>query len=68
MGNNKMDDFLKSSADSEAEQARHRQRMKEDWDGLIEDIVQEGKDRGIFDNLKGKGKPLNLSKNHFACC
>jgi DnaJ family protein C protein 28 len=60
-----MDDFGKQLAKNAAEQARHKQRMREDWDGLIEDIIQEGVDKGLFDNLKGKGKPLNLSNNHF---
>lgn len=44
----------------------HRQRMRHDWDNLIEDIISEGRERGLFDNLKGKGKPLDLDKNRFA--
>jgi hypothetical protein len=48
-----------------SDQTQHRQRMRQDWDNLIEDIIQEGAERGLFDNLKGKGKPLDLRRNHF---
>lgn len=47
------------------EQIEHKFRMRFDWDNLIEDKIQEGKDKGIFEKLKGRGKPLNLSKNPF---
>ena len=47
------------------ERLQHRFRMRFDWDNLIEDKIQEGKEKGIFDQLKGKGKPLPLSKNPF---
>lgn len=60
-----MDDFIKHSSDNAAEQAKHKQRMHEDWDGLIEDVIQDGVEKGLFDNLKGKGKPLNLPSNRF---
>lgn len=60
-----MNDYLKQSGQNAAEQAEHQQRMRADWDNLIEDIIQDGVEKGLFDNLKGKGKPLNLSKNHF---
>ncbi len=43
----------------------HQFRMRFDWDNLIEDKIQEGKEKGIFEELKGKGKPLNLNKNPF---
>lgn len=38
-------------------------RMRHDWDNLIEDLIQDGIEMGMFDNLRGKGKPLNLDKN-----
>ncbi len=44
-------------------QLEHRLRMRFEWDDLIEDLIQDGKERGVFENLKGKGKPLDLSKN-----
>jgi DnaJ family protein C protein 28 len=45
--------------------AHHRYRMRYDWNNLIDDMIQEGQDKGVFDNLKGKGKPLNLSQNPY---
>ncbi len=32
-------------------------------DRAIEAIIQNAMDRGVFDNLSGKGKPLNLREN-----
>jgi hypothetical protein len=52
--------------ETSGDELNHRQRIRHDWDNLIEDIISEGRERGLFDNLKGKGKPLNLNKNHFA--
>lgn len=49
-------------ADREAER---RMRMRFDWDNLIEDLIQDGQERGAFDNLRGKGKPLKLDKSPF---
>jgi DnaJ family protein C protein 28 len=37
-----------------------------DWSGLIEDRIREAMVRGEFDNLRGKGKPLDLSGNPWA--
>ncbi|VAW43051.1 hypothetical protein MNBD_CHLOROFLEXI01-3668 [hydrothermal vent metagenome] len=48
------------------ELAEYRARLREDRQGLIEEIIQEGQENGLFDNLPGKGKPLNLHKNHYA--
>jgi DnaJ homolog subfamily C member 28 len=45
--------------------AEHRLRMRFGWDDLIEDLIQDGQDRGAFENLRGKGKPLDLKRSHF---
>jgi hypothetical protein len=37
--------------------------MRTDYQNLIEDLIEDGRQRGIFDNLQGKGKPLNLERN-----
>ena len=50
----------------EERRARHQVRMRFEWHDLIEDMIQEGQERGIFDNLRGKGKPLALQKDPFA--
>lgn len=61
-----MDDIPPTNEENEKKQALHQARMRQDWPNLIDDIIQEGVDNGLFDNLKGAGKPLNLSQNHFA--
>lgn len=56
----------KSQREQELEELlEHRLRMRFDWDNLIEDKIQEGREKGVFDQLKNKGKPLPLSKNLF---
>lgn len=42
-----------------------RARMRQDWSNLIEDLIEDGRQQGMFDDLPGKGKPLNLNKNPF---
>ena len=44
-------------------QTEHKIRMRFEYQDLIEDLIQDGQERGVFDNLKGKGKPLDLSSN-----
>lgn len=56
----------KSDPDAPLSQAERRVRMREDWNNLIEDIITDGHEKGLFTNLPGKGKPLNLTKNPFA--
>ncbi len=43
--------------------AEHQMRMRFDWSNLIEDLIQDGLERGAFDDLKGKGEPLDLKKS-----
>lgn len=45
--------------------AEHRFRMRHDWDNLIEDLIQDGKELGVFDDLPGKGKPLKLNQSPY---
>ncbi len=45
--------------------AERRARMRQDWSNLIEDLIEDGRQKGMFDDLPGKGKPLNLNKNPF---
>lgn len=51
--------------DEEDNLAQHKLRMRFGWDDLIEEMIQDGQDRGAFDNLSGKGKPLNLERSAF---
>ncbi len=52
-------------ADSPAEQAEYHYRMRHERQDLIEELIQEGQERGLFANLPGQGKPLNLQKNPY---
>jgi hypothetical protein len=44
-------------------QAEHKIRMRFEFRDLVEDLILDGQERGVFDNLQGKGKPLNLKSN-----
>ncbi len=55
--------LLKNSPEA---QAHHRYRMEHDRQNLIDDLIEEGRKQGVFDNLPGKGKPLNLKRSLFA--
>jgi DnaJ family protein C protein 28 len=35
------------------------------WDSLVERKIKEAQKQGLFDDLPGKGKPLDLSENPF---
>jgi DnaJ homolog subfamily C member 28 len=36
-----------------------------DWESLIDKIIREAMERGEFDDLSGKGEPIDLSENPF---
>ncbi len=56
----------KAREEENERRVEHKMRMRFDWNNLIDDIVEDGRSQGMFDNLKGKGKPLNLNKNPFS--
>ena len=58
-------DHGSDGAETEAKPARPYQRRPGDWRGLIEQRIQEGIEKGLFDNLPGAGKPLNLDDDAF---
>ena len=37
-----------------------------DWEKWIDQQIREAQERGEFDNLPGKGKPLDLTPNPYA--
>lgn len=41
----------------------HRRRMRFQFRDLMEDLIEDGRRRGLFDDLAGRGRPLNLDKN-----
>ena len=61
-----MSDIPEPSDPGLSDLAEHRSRMKQDWDNLIEELIENGRQQGVFDNLPGKGKPLNLKRNPYA--
>jgi DnaJ homolog subfamily C member 28 len=61
-----MSDEKESAAQSQSSQSEHRARMRFDWSNLIDDLIEEGRQKGIFDNLPGQGKPLDLDQNSYA--
>jgi hypothetical protein len=50
---------------SATEKARSGRRAPGDWQGLVEQRIQDGMERGLFDNLRGMGQPLNLDEDQF---
>lgn len=44
-------------------EARPAQRGAGSWRNLVEQRIQDGIERGLFDNLSGAGKPLNLDED-----
>ena len=41
----------------------HRRRMRFQWQDLMEDLIEDGRRRGLFEDLPGKGRPLDLERN-----
>ena len=53
--------------DSEPDQEKgklqqSKQTVRRDWEGAIERQIREAIERGEFENLPGRGKPLDLSR------
>lgn len=36
-----------------------------DWDKIVEQKIREAMEKGEFDNLPGKGKPINMNESPF---
>ena len=52
--------------DQPDELSREKRRLRiAAWDSLVERKIKEAQERGLFDDLPGKGEPLNLSDNPF---
>lgn len=39
---------------------------RKDWESWIDQQIREAQDQGAFDNLPGRGQPLNLAPNPYA--
>ena len=60
---NKLSDQF--SDDNEIERLR-RERAEQEWRSAVDRLIDEAQEKGAFDNLPGKGRPLNLKKNPYA--
>jgi DnaJ homolog subfamily C member 28 len=49
-----------------SQQEGRKSRTRRQWTDLVEQLLEEAHDRGDFDNLEGKGKPLALDQNPYA--
>ena len=47
------------------ENPQKKKRSSRDWETAVEKTIREAMERGDFDNLAGKGKPLDLEINPF---
>ena len=47
------------------ENPQKKKRSPRDWETAVEKTIREAMERGDFDNLAGKGKPLDLGINPF---
>jgi DnaJ family protein C protein 28 len=43
-----------------------KKEKQQDWESWIDQQIREAQERGAFDNLPGKGKPLDLTPNPYA--
>lgn len=48
-----------------AQQNRHLARYMSSTQDLVEEQIRKARERGEFDNLEGKGKPIDLYENPF---
>lgn len=56
-------DEVNQAADGPQEEDRKRVPLPPNWSSAIEDLIDEARRDGLFDNLSGQGKPLQLSGN-----
>lgn len=62
---NSKEDGQPAEQQPSAPKARSGRRAPGDWQGLVEQRIQEGMEQGLFDNLRGMGQPLNLDEDQF---
>lgn len=60
----RMQGAAQSPPDSEEEACEAQSRINA-WNGLVEQRIQDAMAKGLFDNLRGMGQPLNLNDDAF---
>ena len=53
------------SEEEKDNELQRRFRTLKDWESAVDQTLRQAIERGEFDNLKGKGKPLELDDNPF---
>lgn len=61
-----MSDIYDKFSDKDAIERMRQQRRQEDLRNAIDRIIDEAAEKGTFDNLPGKGKPLKRMSNPYA--
>lgn len=61
-----MKDAYEKGSDRNILRQMERERAENELRGAVERIIDEAAKQGFFDNLPGKGKPLQLGKNRQA--
>lgn len=44
----------------------HEGKDRKDWESWVDQQIREAQERGVFDQLPGRGRPLNLTPNPYA--
>lgn len=61
-----MNDLFDHFSDSNEIERMRRERAEQEWRSAVDRLIDEAQKKGVFDNLPGKGRPLNLKKNPYA--
>lgn len=62
----KMSDLSDHLSDKNEIERMRRELAERDWRSAVDRLIDEAQKKGAFDNLPGKGRPLNLKKNPYA--
>ena len=60
-----MSDLFDNISDRNEIERLRRERAEQEWRSAVDRLIDEAQKKGAFDNLPGKGRPLNLKKNPY---
>jgi DnaJ family protein C protein 28 len=61
-----MKDPFNRISDKEQIDRLRRENAEREWRSAVDRLIDEAQQKGVFDDLPGKGKPLKLRKNPYA--